>query len=77
MCPSAYRVSGLSGSRGEGGHLHQNLPWTGGDVLAKFHKDRCMGLDFILALHVPTDQQTNRQTNICTPVPFLYLQKIF
>jgi len=30
MCPSAYGVSGRS-------NLHQNLPWTGGNVPAKFN----------------------------------------
>jgi len=37
--------------------LHQNLPWTSGDVRAKFHQDWCRGLDS----HQPsTYQQTNK-----------------
>jgi len=41
MCPSAYRVSapqdpGRGGGRGQGSNQHQNLHWTGGDVLANF-----------------------------------------
>jgi len=51
MCPSAFRVSsprgpGAQGVREWGSNLGQNLPWTGGDVCAKFHHDRCRGLDF-------------------------------
>jgi len=46
---SGFRVSALLGPGvgGVGGsNLHQNLPWTGGDVRGKFHQDRCRGLDF-------------------------------
>jgi len=51
MCPSAFRVSvpqgpDGGGGRGQGSNLHQNLPWTGGDVCAKFHQAWCRGLDF-------------------------------
>jgi len=62
MCPSAFRISSPPGPgwRGRGSNLHQNLPWTGGDVCAKFHHYRCRGLDF----HIPTD----KQTNICRPI---------
>jgi len=45
MFPSAFSVLGPpgpgpgpgSGGTGWGSNLHQNLPWTGGDVGAKFH----------------------------------------
>jgi len=49
MCSSALRVSSppdAQGVRGRGSNLDQNLPWTGGDVCAKIHQDRCRGLDF-------------------------------
>jgi len=48
MFPSALSVLGSPGpdGRGQGSNLHENLPWTGGDVGAKFHPDRCRGLDF-------------------------------
>jgi len=48
MCPSAFSVLGPPGPGGwgRGSYLHQNLPWTGGDVRAKFHQDWCRGLDF-------------------------------
>jgi len=42
---------------GWGSNLHQNLPWTGGGMRAKFHQDLCRGLDFCLP---STYQQTNR-----------------
>jgi len=47
MCPSAFSILGPPGPRGRGwwSNLHQNLPWTGGDMLVKFHHDRCRGLD--------------------------------
>jgi len=56
MCPSAYRVSGPPKAQGgelAESNLHQNLPWTGGDVPAKFHQDPCRGLDF----HWPSTYQ--------------------
>jgi len=46
MCFSAYRVSGSPRLKGRGSNLHQNLLWTSGDVIAKFQKDRCRGLNF-------------------------------
>jgi len=51
MCPSAFSILGPPGPGGEGGrgqgsNMHQNLPWTGGDMLVKFHHVRCRGLDF-------------------------------
>jgi len=46
MCPSAISILGPPGPGGRGSNLHQNLPWTGGDICAKFHYDRCRGLDF-------------------------------
>jgi len=48
LCPSGFRVSGPPGPGVLGGvsNLHQNLPWTGRNVLAKFHQDQCRGLDF-------------------------------
>jgi len=41
MFPSAFSVLGPPGpgGRGQGSNLHQNLPWTGGDVGAKFYPD--------------------------------------
>jgi len=49
MCPSTLSILAPPGP-GEGGrrgsNLHQNLPWTDGDVPAKFYPDRCRGLDF-------------------------------
>jgi len=47
LCPSGFRVSGPPGPGvGGGSNLHRNLPWTGGDVRAKFHQDWYRGLDF-------------------------------
>jgi len=50
LCPSGFRVSGPPGpgvgGEGDGSNLHQNLPWTGKNVCAKFHQDRSRGLDF-------------------------------
>jgi len=47
--------------------LHQNLPWTGGDVSAKFHQDRCRGLDF----HLPsTYQPTKKHTSMFIHIDF-------
>jgi len=64
MYPSACRVSIPQTQVGEGQGLywHQNLPWTGGDVCAKFYQDQCrlQGFGFPLALHIPTDRQTNK-----------------
>jgi len=61
MRPSALEV------RGPGSKLHQNLPWTGGDVRAKFNQNLCRGMDF----HLPiTCQQTDKQTYVH---PFLYI----
>jgi len=34
------------GREGAGSNLCKNLPWTGGDVCAKFPEVRCRGLDF-------------------------------
>jgi len=42
MCPSARPRQG----EGKGSYWHENLPWTGGDVCAKFHQDQFRGLDF-------------------------------
>jgi len=56
MCPSAFRVSGPQSqgwSRGPRLKLHQNLPWTGGDVHAKYYQDLSSGLDF----HLPSMYQ--------------------
>jgi len=59
ICPSAYSVLGhqVQGVRGRGSNLHQNVPWTGGDMHAKFHEDLCRGLDFH---YRSAYQQTNR-----------------
>jgi len=48
MSPSAFSILGPPGpgGQGRGSNLDQNLPWTGGDVCAKFHQDRCRGLEF-------------------------------
>jgi len=49
MWASAFIVSGptgLGGLRGRGSKLRQNLPWTVGDVLAKFYQDPFKGVDF-------------------------------
>jgi len=69
MCPSAFTVSGSPGSEGMGprSKLHRNLPWTGGDVCAKFYQDLYKGIDF----HQPsTHQQTKKRTPVHT---FLYI----
>jgi len=62
MCPSAIRVLGRpmsSGVRRPGSKLYQNLPWTGGDMRAKFYQDPRRSLD----CHKPSIyQQTYRQT---------------
>jgi len=50
------------GGRGQESNQHQNLPWTGGDMRAKFHHDRCR--KFPLAIHIPTDRQTDKQTSV-------------
>jgi len=66
VCSLAFRVSGPPGQDwggGRGSNLHQNLPWTGGDVCAKSHQD--CGFGFPLVLHIPTGKQTDRQTNVC------------
>jgi len=46
MCLSALSVLGPPGPGpgGWGSNLHQNLPWTGGNLHAKFHQDRCAGV---------------------------------
>jgi len=51
MCPSAFRVSGPLAQGGEGAGVNTSLkpsflPWTGGDMRAKFYQDPCRGLDF-------------------------------
>jgi len=55
MCP--YQLMGfrLTGGSRRGSNLHQNLPWTGGDVRAKISSRLVQGLGFPLALHIPTD----------------------
>jgi len=58
----AHQAKGDMGARAK--PLDQNLSWMGGDVCAKFHQDQCRGLDFTgLALHIPTDIPTDRQTS--------------
>jgi len=62
MYPFAFRVSGprlKGGGEGAGSNLHQNLPWTGGDLLAK------SGAWVWISIH---PSHTNRHTNICTPI---------
>jgi len=48
MCPSAFRVSSPPGPGGEGVGIKPGPkpPWKCGDVWAKFHQERCRGLDF-------------------------------
>jgi len=69
MCPSALSVLGLQ-AQGEGGsNLHQNIPWTGGDVHANFIK---IGAGVRISISTP---HTNRQIdNICTPI-FIYRER--
>jgi len=63
MCSSASRVSGpeAQGDEVPGSKLHRNLPWAGGDVCEIYLSRSMQGFGFPLAIHIPTD----RQTNIC------------
>jgi len=48
--------------RGRGSNLHQNLHWTGGDVLAKFHQ---IGAGVWISISPPhTNRQTDKQTSV-------------
>jgi len=51
-----------------GPKLHQNLPWMNGKILLRF----VQVLGFPLALHIPTDRQTNKHLAVH---PFININK--
>jgi len=55
-------------------NLHQNLPWTGGMCVENFIKT---GAGVWISISPPhTNRQTDRQTNICTPI-YIYREIIY
>jgi len=68
LFPSAFRVSEGQAQGGAGSKLHQNLPWTGEDVRAKFCQDWCRDVLSINPPHtnnIHTDKQISGQPFIC------------
>jgi len=60
-----FRISGPPGGRrGQGPNMHQKLPWTDGDVRAKFFQ---IGAGVWISIGFP---HTNRQTSV---LPFMYI----
>jgi len=70
QCPSAFRVSSPPGTGGGGGGGQTSTKILLGQVwmCVKISSRSVQGFGFPLALHIPTDRQTNK----CTPI-FVYI----
>jgi len=75
MCSSAFRISGPPQDPMEAGTGIKHVPKPSLDrwgCACKILSRLVQGFGFPLALHIPTDGQTNKQTSVC---PVSYIEK--